>query len=653
MKAIVSVRIICIVIISLIVSRTLALTENVGGYTYTYTIKDGVAIITTGTNTSRAISPAPQGTLVVPSSLGGCPIALGESAFYGCTGLTKVVLPDNVPDVMPESTSYIGGSSFYGCTNLREVNIPLGANDIAGVAFSGCQSLGEIDVPETVTRIGPGAFIRCYGLTNVILHAGLKKIINAAFYGCSNLKEISVPSTVTVISNDVFSKCASLEKIVLPFVGYQRGNAGTADSLFGYIFGTAEFTGGIKVKQYYSSSSYAENYIPANLKSVTITDETAIGYGAFQNCNMLTSVTLSETVNMFGDYSFEHCTGLRYIRLPSIVDDPMGYAMFRSCASLESIVVPEGILSVRGSMFKDCSKLAHVVFPKGLTTLGGQCCSGCSSLRCVSIPASITQIGEKSFYNCTAMTNVLFAGDAPSVDANGFNGVATGCRAYVRKDSTGWNVNVSGMWNGLLIDYGRYNVSFNANGGDGTMANQVIYMGEAAKLQPCTFARSDGYVFTGWATNSNGTVVYGDEASVYDLSEEFNVTVPLYAAWERRFVNVETGNGVVSVPVAWLDGTGIDMTAGYQTVAEQPAANGRPVWECYVVGTNPTNMNSRFTAAISMSNDVPYITWSPNLNTNGIERIYTVLGKTNLTDTVEWAPTNSAHRFFKVKVEMP
>ena len=29
-------------------------------------------------------------------------------------------------------------------------------------------------------------------------------------------------------------------------------------------------------------------------------------------------------------------------------------------------------------------------------------------------------------------------------------------------------------------------------------------------------------------------------------------------------------------------------------------------------------------------------------------------GKTNLTDGVEWeCPTNAAHRFFKVKVEMP
>ena len=51
---------------------------------------------------------------------------------------------------------------------------------------------------------------------------------------------------------------------------------------------------------------------------------------------------------------------------------------------------------------------------------------------------------------------------------------------------------------------------------------------------------------------------------------------------------------------------------------------------------------------------VPQITWSPNLNTNGSERIYIFWGKTNLTDDAEWmCPTNPGHRFFKVEVELP
>ena len=47
------------------------------------------------------------------------------------------------------------------------------------------------------------------------------------------------------------------------------------------------------------------------------------------------------------------------------------------------------------------------------------------------------------------------------------------------------------------------------------------------------------------------------------------------------------------------------------------------------------------------------IFWLPNLNTNGTERIYTIWGKTNLTDAEWMSPTNSGHRFFKVEVELP
>ena len=53
---------------------------------------------------------------------------------------------------------------------------------------------------------------------------------------------------------------------------------------------------------------------------------------------------------------------------------------------------------------------------------------------------------------------------------------------------------------------------------------------------------------------------------------------------------------------------------------------------------------------VTMLNDVPIVTWSPNLNTNGKVRVYTVLGKTNLTDAAWVCPTNAAHQCFKVKM---
>ena len=50
---------------------------------------------------------------------------------------------------------------------------------------------------------------------------------------------------------------------------------------------------------------------------------------------------------------------------------------------------------------------------------------------------------------------------------------------------------------------------------------------------------------------------------------------------------------------------------------------------------------------------MPLVTWTPNLNTNGEVRVYTVMGKMKLTDTAWVCSTNAVHRFFKVKVELP
>ena len=82
--------------------------------------------------------------------------------------------------------------------------------------------------------------------------------------------------------------------------------------------------------------------------------------------------------------------------------------------------------------------------------------------------------------------------------------------------------------------------------------------------------------------------------------------------------------------------------------------DGMTTFEEYVAGTNPADNADRFVAFIKIEDGGPSISWLPNLNTKGSERIYTVWGKTNLFDEVGWtSPTNSGHRFFKVTVDMP
>ena len=75
----------------------------------------------------------------------------------------------------------------------------------------------------------------------------------------------------------------------------------------------------------------------------------------------------------------------------------------------------------------------------------------------------------------------------------------------------------------------NYYVSFNANGGAGTMSNQTFTTGVEQALTSNAFTRI-GYDFHGWATSAAGTVVYSDGAVVSNLTEAGS-TFTLYANW--------------------------------------------------------------------------------------------------------------------------
>ena len=177
-------------------------------------------------------------------------------------------------------------------TSLTKVVIEDGVTTIGQWAFGGCSSLTSITIPDSVTSIGKDAF-----------------------YGCSSLTSITIPDSVTSIGKDAFSECRSLESMTIPFVGSSRKTSSDKYQYpFGYIFGTYSYTGGVATKQYYHGTSitsltYDFYYIPASLKSVTVTGGEIL-FGAFYNCSSLTSVTIGTDVTAIGDDAFYNCYGL-------------------------------------------------------------------------------------------------------------------------------------------------------------------------------------------------------------------------------------------------------------------------------------------------------------------------------------------------------
>ena len=89
-------------------------TEVVGGVQWTYMMTMKGAVVGAGSWYVPAIDNTVQGRIVVPETLGGCPVvAIGDGAFYRCTGLTEVTLPSSVTE--------LGTQAFYHCEKLSSL----------------------------------------------------------------------------------------------------------------------------------------------------------------------------------------------------------------------------------------------------------------------------------------------------------------------------------------------------------------------------------------------------------------------------------------------------------------------------------------------------------------------------------------------------
>jgi len=139
-----------------------------------------------------------------------------------------------------------------------------------------------------------------------------------------------------------------------------------------------------------------------------------------------------------------------------------------------------------------------------------------------------------------------------------------------------------------------------------------------------------------------------------DLDGTFRIVGPAVDMGAYEFTKDWVGppDVPVIVPFSWLNGYrswfGIQ---DYVALALAQGENNVPLWESYVAGLIPTNPSSKFliTNFVVNAQSVTALDWAPRR----LDRIYTVYGKTNLTDTTPWyTPTNSGTRFFKVEVRL-
>ena len=322
--------------------------------------------------------------------------SIGDYAFYNCSGLTNVTIPDSVTN--------IGHKAFNGCSRLTSLTIPDSLTSIGDSAFYNCSSLTSITIPDSVTSIGDKAFYNCSGLTCIAIPDGVTSIGDSTFHGCGGLTSIIIPDSVTSIGSSAFCNCSSLTSITIP-----NDITSIGDYTFSGCSGLTSITIPDSVM---SIGSYAFSSC-SGLTSLTIPDSvTSIGYFVFGGCSRLTSITISASVTSIGSYAFYECSSLTSIILPDSVTN-IGSSAFSGCSGLTSINIPDGVTNIGDSTFRNCSGLTSIIIPASVTNIGNRAFSGCNGLTSVTIPASVTSIGSSAFSGCSGLTYINF--DAVSV----------------------------------------------------------------------------------------------------------------------------------------------------------------------------------------------------------------------------------------------
>ena len=409
------------------------------------------------------------GELIISGTgkMNGFFVVLGSSAWGNYSGLIKSVTIDN-------GVTTIGDFAFAYCDRLTSIEIPASVTTIGDLVFGGCISLTSINVdadntayksiegnlhskdgktlvqyaigktdtafaiPDSVTTIGDYAFFGCDSLTSVTFgeNSQLTTIGAAAFAACTSLTSIVIPSSVTTISSlytslglDAFSSCYALAEVY----NYSSLNITKGSSSYGHV---AYYALDVYTTSEQSKLSTDENgfviHTDGNVKTlvryigaaseITIPNSiTAIGVGAFYNCDSLTSVVIPDSVTAIGDDAFYNCYALAEVYNYSSLNITKGSSSYGYVAyyalDVYTTNAPSNLTNDNGLIIHSDGTLVcyvgtdtEIAIPSSVTTIGAHAFTGCTNLTNVTFgeDSQLTTIGEYAFYGCSSLTSVTF-----------------------------------------------------------------------------------------------------------------------------------------------------------------------------------------------------------------------------------------------------
>lgn len=404
---------------------------------------------------------------------------ISDNPFAFCAGLTSITVDSDSTNFKVIDGCLINIANKTLITGLDLSKIPTSSDDVTEIgtfAFVGSTGLTRLVIPNNITGIGQEAFELCSSITSVELPSGVTQIGAGVFANCENLTSAVIPSAVTSIDKSIFDGSANFTTI------YYCGASSTDWLGISFCYTEIGYTDNsdlfdAEAIYYYSESMPQElsvnawRYVdgvptvwPAHTAHSYVYKNNDTSH--WQDCSVCHAIATSET-HVFVDgkctcayveetqnlvYSFVagateevsyyEVAGLgtataKHIKIPATYNDGVNgehpvksvakdafqatsttsaettllsitfldnmetieeYA-FSGCISLTSVIFSSTITKIDACAFAVCSTLTNITLPNGLKEIGTLAFSF-TGLTSVNIPASVETIGDNPFMFC-------------------------------------------------------------------------------------------------------------------------------------------------------------------------------------------------------------------------------------------------------------
>ncbi|MDE7100934.1 MAG: leucine-rich repeat domain-containing protein, partial [Anaeroplasmataceae bacterium] len=330
---------------------------------------------------------------------------------------------------------YIPYGAFSGCKSVANFTLPQTLDEFESYAFANCENLMNILIPYSTKKLGTHLFENCKSLetveigTNPDLNntSALKEIPAYAFAGCENLKNfrpsyrgntflyINIVDNISKLGEHCFENCRSIKKVYL-----NKSITEIPDYAF-YGCQTMYFFGGID-----------------NVKDSGLNIESwqvSIGNYAFGNCDAFTTIYVPETVTSLGNYAFTECDSVLDATLDTgngITKLPNG--LFAECPKLVTVLMPDYITSVGDNAFKNDILFKNLINDEEETGLQ---------------LTNIISVGANAFYMCESVDEINFA-EIQTLGAYSFYGMENFSEIVIPDTVTRFDEGVFGGWTNLV-----------------------------------------------------------------------------------------------------------------------------------------------------------------------------------------------------------